>query len=344
MIRRFREGKPMPREERERQIVEGGVNEPWWIDNSRNNSRNSANGGLGTDEYEQPRAAPKATSGKEAKKLHSEILDRLRQPTDYMSLTANKRFAAERDRSLDVDEMIENEIRGLEREMKIHSRNPEGRISLDSFDPRASIPLSDYEPVFRYNPSRGGGGGGGAAFSRADPRRDSMRLSGASDYLRSSVETLGSTGFRALLDPSLRLGGRDEKSDNKPSSVLDTKPSSSSGNQLSQLNGNLNDVYSNLDDLMKSLGIHGLSHPTGNGEGVKSGNDAESGDGKRSNPGDADYLPESISHITNKLQNDMSEFRALYTARYGALDANDPASVMKEIARVRNHPVECQCR
>ena len=39
----------------------------------------------GTDEFEQPRAALKAAPAKDFKKLHSEILGRLRQPTDYMS-------------------------------------------------------------------------------------------------------------------------------------------------------------------------------------------------------------------------------------------------------------------
>ena len=39
-----------------------------------------------------------------------------------------------------------------------------------------------------------------------DPR-ESVRLSVSDDFLRSSLDTLGSTGYKGLLDQSLRLGG-----------------------------------------------------------------------------------------------------------------------------------------
>lgn len=101
MIRRFREGKPTSKLERE--AARGtessvGDNEMWWV--NRDNS---------TEEFEQPRLPPKAAV-KPARVSHSEILERLRQPTDYMSITATNKFSV--DRSLNVDEMIEREIRG----------------------------------------------------------------------------------------------------------------------------------------------------------------------------------------------------------------------------------------
>ena len=39
-----------------------------------------------------------------------------------------------------------------------------------------------------------------------DPR-ESVRLSVSDDFFRSSLDTLGSTGYKGLLDQSLRLGG-----------------------------------------------------------------------------------------------------------------------------------------
>ena len=104
MIRRFREGKPTSRLEREasRNINGTGSKEMWWVE-KENRTRN-----FETDEFEQPRPAPKAAI--KQTRSHSEILDKLRQPTDYMSMTANKQFTM--DRSVNVDEMIEREIRG----------------------------------------------------------------------------------------------------------------------------------------------------------------------------------------------------------------------------------------
>ena len=103
MIKRFREGKPTSKIERER--ARGLDNnrtdqEMWWV------NRDSGN----TDEFEEPRLPPKAAD-KPVRVPHSEILERLRQPTDYMSIAATKKFSV--DRSLNVDEMIEREIRGL---------------------------------------------------------------------------------------------------------------------------------------------------------------------------------------------------------------------------------------
>ena len=102
MIRRFREGKPTSRLEREaaRDLDKNsGKKELWWVD------RDST----GTEEFEEPRLPPKAAV-KPPRVSHNEILERLRQPTDYMSITAAKKLSS--DRSLNVDQMIEMEIRG----------------------------------------------------------------------------------------------------------------------------------------------------------------------------------------------------------------------------------------
>ena len=104
MIKRFREGKPTSKVERE--AARGLDNnradkEMWWV--NRDNISN-------TDDFEEPRLPPKAAD-KPVRVPHSEILERLRQPTDYMSIAAAKKFSS--DRSLNVDEMIEREIRGL---------------------------------------------------------------------------------------------------------------------------------------------------------------------------------------------------------------------------------------
>lgn len=193
MIRRFREGKPTSKHERE--AARGdvtGEKEMWWVEkenrtndatsnnrtesrtenkaDNRNENRNenrtdyrsdnrasdrtldrTETFGTGTDEFE-PRGAPKAAL--KQTRPHSEILERLRQPLDYMSMTANKRFSM--DRSVNVDEMIEREIRGLEKEMNIgtrrssvrnnssnnydrNDRNDRNRTSMDS------IQHSEYE-------------------------------------------------------------------------------------------------------------------------------------------------------------------------------------------------------
>ena len=113
-----------------------------------------------------------------------------------MSMNVNQRFSQENRSSLDVDDIITTEIRGLERESMIGTR-----VSIDSYDPRASAQYSDYEPVYRYN---GAGGGFGVVTNRGPGgSKDAMRMSGGSDYLRSSVETLGSTGKPYTCTPSL---------------------------------------------------------------------------------------------------------------------------------------------
>lgn len=102
MIRRFREGKPTSKQERMEARAGDkslGENEMWWV----------AKDYSGTEEVEEPRLPPRAAT-KPAKISHNEILEKLRKPTDYMTITASKDNKP--DRSLNVDELIEREIRG----------------------------------------------------------------------------------------------------------------------------------------------------------------------------------------------------------------------------------------
>ena len=253
-VRRFREDEPRPPTDR----VRG--DELWYTTRRSHDMSVSFNH---SDEYEQPRPAPIAT--KPTKKAHNEILQKLRQPTDYMSMNVNQRFSQER--SLDVDDIIANEIRGLERESKIGTR-----MSIDTYDPRASAQYSDYEPVYRYNGAgQGGGGGGFGVVSNRGPggNRDVMRMSGGSDYLRSSVETLGSTGMRGLLDPAMRLDSVwEEFQRNKKKEEEAKKAKEGEGEKKmvlldkdgkpvvsAPLSGDIFDINNNLEELMKSLGV-----------------------------------------------------------------------------------------
>ena len=102
MIRRFREGKPTSKQERmEARAGDNslGENEMWWVAKDLG----------GTEEVEEPRLPPRAAI-KPARISHNEILEKLRKPTDYMTLAASNNYKP--DRSLNVDELIEREIRG----------------------------------------------------------------------------------------------------------------------------------------------------------------------------------------------------------------------------------------
>jgi hypothetical protein len=86
MIRRFREGKPTSRVERESaRESENGANdkEMWWVEKDKND----------TDEFEQPRGSAPRPALKETRNSHNKILERLRKPTDQMTTTANNRLA-----------------------------------------------------------------------------------------------------------------------------------------------------------------------------------------------------------------------------------------------------------
>ena len=192
-VRRFREGKPTAREDRQK----GG--ELWYIQQRDRDISASI-------EHEPPRTVPIAA--KPIRKAHNDILAKLRQPTDYMSMNVNQRFSQDHRSSLDADEIITSEIRGLERENMIGTR-----MSIDSYDPRASAQYSDYEPVYRYN---GAGGGFGVANRGPGGSKDAMRMSGGSDYLRSSVETLGSTGMPCTSPPPTSFFQREQYSLHTP--------------------------------------------------------------------------------------------------------------------------------
>jgi len=277
MIRRFREGKPTSKQDRE--SARGNENnnnnrsadkEMWWVEKENQS----------TDEY-QPRTAPRALKQTTSRK-QNEILEQLRRPADNNNSSANRRSSM--DRSDNVDDMMESEIRGLEKEMREerrrgggHSeerRNPSdqrdqrgsGRISFEdrrrpsdhrgsgrfdrgsfeNFDPKESLKLSDYEPTYRYSgDGRGYVKGGEDQGRRREQDRDSGRLSGGSDYLRSSVETLGNSGYRGLLDQSLKLGFEESKNEKFVFSGM--KPDGE------PVVGNMQELNKSLEELLYSL-------------------------------------------------------------------------------------------
>jgi hypothetical protein len=144
---------------------------------------------------------------------------------------------------------------------------------------------------------RGGGGGGGGGSLRTSGAggygtgigrtlgaagdisplrlsRTSLPADSGDNYLRSSVETLGSTGFRGLLVPRLKLDGQKEKEETAPD---DDKE-------------DLEKATAKIAELLRSLGE---SHPPKNSyfpEGVD----------------------ETIPQITNKVQSQITEFAMLF--------------------------------
>jgi hypothetical protein len=105
MIRRFREGKPTSKQDRElarsnenNNNNRSGDKEMWWVEKENQS----------TDEY-QPRTAPRALKQTTSRK-QNEILEQLRRPADNNISSANRRSSM--DRSDSIDDMMESEIRG----------------------------------------------------------------------------------------------------------------------------------------------------------------------------------------------------------------------------------------
>jgi hypothetical protein len=106
MIKRFREGKPTSKQDRELARSNENSNknnrssdkEMWWVEKENQN----------TDEY-QPRTAPRALKQTTSRK-QNEILEQLRRPADNNASSGNRKSSM--DRSYNIDDMMESEIRG----------------------------------------------------------------------------------------------------------------------------------------------------------------------------------------------------------------------------------------
>jgi hypothetical protein len=130
-----------------------------------------------------------------------------KKPNDYMSQSAARSFGA-RD-TMEVDAMIENEIRDLEKAAQADVRQQYGLDeSVDlplrrgaSNNPRSGITLRDsLRSSF--------GGIGSLANSIEGLDNATANRQGSAGGVGRSIDTLGSTGIKALLMPELRLDGQ----------------------------------------------------------------------------------------------------------------------------------------
>lgn len=283
------------------------------------------------EEVERPRALAVGPTGQPSRP--SSALRNVREPADYMASPANSLYQNRKlGASLGVDDMIANEIRQLQAQMEEQERATDKRLNLGSFEPTRSLDRSfDGGPTYRFNardsadslPRRSAspslrrsaqqprrhdglsdstgeflrkynvGSFGADAWSSGAYRGDisPLRLSG--DVLRSSVETLGSTGFKGLLVPHLKLDGKKEE---KPAVVEEPVKSDA---ELAEMNRQ-------LEELLKSMNAN---HPPRN-----------------------EYFPEgvaeSILQITNRVQADMMDFKSLFGDKHQRED--DEEAALKE--------------
>ena len=197
MLKRFREAEPTSRAERESARAAGDVQEMWWKGN-----RSSA---VDSQEYSRGMAPLVARNSHDFEEDVDTMGSRppARSTNPYAQLTS-------------IDDLITREIQNLEREIVNDPVRTIGGIDVNirqssegpvmGLGSGVGMSLTDSKEFLRHSYSQGKSG--------ADPLAD-LRLSG--DYFKSSVDTLGSTGFRALLYPDMKLDGgtvevEDEKS------------------------------------------------------------------------------------------------------------------------------------
>ncbi len=222
MIRRFREEDPTSRDVRQKKRDTGEIKQMWWVDeNETENVRRSR------PEPQQRRDDPPRDSyngGRGGGNGNGRRL--LGDSMDSMG------------RSVDVDDLIAKEIRQLEVEQTHGGRNfgaTTGSFDMRRSDDNVGIGNKLDAPTYRYGGTR-------------DPLAD-LRSSG--DFFRSSQDTLGSTGIKALLMPDFRLDGKndadfqqtsDENGDEAPG--MSRQPSATD----MQIKSNLEDILKELDE------------------------------------------------------------------------------------------------
>lgn len=179
MIRRFREAKPASRAERE--TTRDEVHQMWWVDGGGKQVEGNKRFELSSSsEIEIPRSSQPAPGRQSAG--YEDVLAEIRQ-SEKLSRPATHNST--------IDDMIAREIQELEREI-----NSDPRRSLaGSIDVNIRSSYDEYEYGERRPTAERGQG-------PRDPLQD-MRFSG--DFLRGSTDTLGSTGFKALLYPEMKL-------------------------------------------------------------------------------------------------------------------------------------------
>jgi hypothetical protein len=158
----------------------------WWVEGSKQegNKRFELSS---SSEMEIPRGSYPAPNKQSTS--YEDVLAEIRQSETLSNTTSAVPYSAT------IDDLIAREIQELEREI-----NSDPRRSLGgSIDVNIRSSLDGYAYADRQT---GPSGAGGPAYKHRDPLQD-MRLSG--DFFRGSTDTLGSTGFKALLYPEMKL-------------------------------------------------------------------------------------------------------------------------------------------
>lgn len=289
LVRRFKEGKPTSREEREQQRQSTGNDRMWW---------ESEGGKMGKESSDRPPRSVTPPSVRSAPRYGNPEPETMEEPrrqflkspmvqSSKRDLSASSelfRNSMNMGNSMDVDYLIEKEIRNLEKDIKKKESETMRRLNMGSFTPQRGLNQSfenglnvgtSFPSPARYRPTLREQGG---LRGTSDPRQEEM-FSRSADMFRSSADTLGSTGILGLLRADLKLDGRKD--------LVEEEKNKDDGNKTS----NPSDVQIDLDALMKNL--------------------------KEFLPEEKpSYLPdgvdETIPQITNRLQCQMMEFMTLY--------------------------------
>lgn len=197
MIKRFREGKPMSRTEREKENNE--ISEMWWIDKNDKNFTK-------TDDSEIPRNSPIKPMNR------NDLRDPIKSPVPARRTQSWNKPVSPPRRPQRVDDLISDEIEdefisrpilGLE---SPYSRPKLGNSYDHPLDLLGSLRLSRNERLkpseeksYRFKSSL-----------RFDDDLDVYRSLEKNHQLTDSVDTLGTIGFKSLLAPNLKLDGKAE--------------------------------------------------------------------------------------------------------------------------------------
>ena len=282
-IKRFREAPPTSRAERE--ANRENMEQPWWIDDV-NAAKNPGKYGGENKRYQ---ITSSGSSGDERNlgftgtgelNLSASLDDFDTNPRRSRPPQANKQTLSAGDNPFtqltSIDDMIAQEIQNLEREINNDPRRSiAGGVEVDIRSSRDNAAASS------------GDGGGGFRESkdfmrkssgwgtRGDPLAD-LRLSG--DYFKSSVDTLGSTGFKALLYPEMKLDGKDvTRNDDAQKDGFGYNVSVPDG-------GTIVDIHASMQEMLKAIAKEGV-------DGAGAGGNL--------------HAVSSISEITTNLNSDM---------------------------------------
>lgn len=258
----------MSREEREQTRHEAGQNRMWWENDDPNISQLSS----------QPVSRIKSTTEEQPRSTKREPMQPSSRARDLPPRLIDSRDSF-RPRalgnSMEVDNLIEQEIRKLQSDIKQKERETMQRLNQGSFSPLRSSNRSTENgitsPPIRHRPRD-------STLGRA-----SEQLSRSGDLFRASVDslggTLGASGLLGLNKADLKLDGKITKTDD------DDKDANNKAGDGARVEA----MQQDLEELIKALQEgHDLAQNSGHPQ------------------------PSSITEITNKLQCEMMEFQSLY--------------------------------